>query len=260
MLDMAQYKGKTVVVTGGGQGIGRGIAQAFAGAGARVVIGDIDDEAGRETAFMINRSGGQCFFFRMDVSSWPSCKELAAFVVAECGTVDILINNAGIANSELGSIFDETPDRFDRMLDVNLRGPFLCVHACLPFMTRSGGGSIVNISSVRAFMNEPGNEAYAASKGGVLSLTHALAISLAPRHIRVNSLCPGWIDVSGWKKGNPVPDQLSETDHKQHPAGRVGEPGDIAAACLYLCSSEAGFVTGTNLTVDGGMMVKMMYE
>ncbi len=260
MLDMTQYRDRVVVVTGGAQGIGRGIAQAFAREGARVVIGDIDDEAGREAAFDINRDGGACFFYRMDVSSWPACKELASFAVAECGTIDILVNNAGIAKATAGSIFDETPENFDRVLDVNLRGTFLCAHACIPFMTRSGGGSIVNIASTRAFMSEPETEAYSASKGGVLALTHAMAVSLSRRHIRVNSISPGWIDVSGWQKGHPAPDPLTEADHRQHPAGRVGEPADIAAACLYLCSSDAGFITGMNLTVDGGMTIKMIYQ
>ncbi|MBP7403011.1 MAG: SDR family oxidoreductase, partial [Clostridia bacterium] len=102
--------------------------------------------------------------------------------------------------------------------------------------------------------------AYSASKGGVVALTHALAVSLGKRHIRVNSISPGWIDVTGWKKGHPAPEPLTETDHRQHPAGRVGEPDDIAAACLYLCSADAGFITGTNLVVDGGMMIRMMYE
>ena len=109
-------------------------------------------------------------------------------------------------------------------------------------------------------MSEPETEAYSASKGGVIALTHAMAVSLSKRRIRVNCISPGWIDVSGWQKGHPTPVQLSETDHRQHPAGRVGEPADIAAACLYLCSADAGFVTGTNLTVDGGMTIKMIYE
>ncbi|HEY5467441.1 MAG TPA: glucose 1-dehydrogenase [Clostridia bacterium] len=257
---MKQFENRVAVVTGGGQGIGRGIAQAFAGAGARVVIGDIDDEAGREAAFDINRDGGHCFFLRMDVASWSDCRDLAAFAVAECGTIDVLVNNAGISKASVGSIFDETPEMFDRVMDVNLRGTFLCTKACIPFMTRSGGGSIVNIASTRAFMSEPETEAYSASKGGVISLTHALAISLAIRHIRVNSISPGWIDVSGMQKGHPTPDPLSESDHRQHPAGRVGEPADIAAACLYLCSADAGFITGMNLTVDGGMTVKMIYQ
>ncbi len=259
MLDRQSYRDKVAVITGSGQGIGRGIAQAFARAGARVVVTDIDEEAGRETAFAIHRAGGQAFFFRADVSSWPACKELAAFVVAECGAIDILINNAAIAEAGAASIFDETPAHFDRVIDVNLRGPFLCVQACLPYMTRSGGGSIVNIASTRALMSEAGTEGYAAAKGGVVALTHALAVSLAARHIRVNAISPGWIDVSGWKKGHPPPARLRESDHRQHPAGRVGEPGDIAAACLYLCSPGAGFVTGTNLIVDGGMTIKMIY-
>lgn len=119
---------------------------------------------------------------------------------------------------------------------------------------------MVNIASTRAFMSEPGSEAYGASKGGLLALTHALAVSLGPLGIRVNAVSPGWIETSEWKAGGKAkPPELRPADHDQHPAGRVGRPEDVAAACLYLCSARAGFVTGTNVTVDGGMTRKMIY-
>ena len=133
----------------------------------------------------------------------------------------------------------------------------MCSKYCVPFM--KPGSSIVNISSTRAFMSEPETEAYSASKGGIAALTHSMAVSLSKKNIRVNSISPGWIDVSGWKKGSGKEEVITEADHKQHPAGRVGKPEDIAAACFYLTGEEAGFVTGTNLNVDGGMTVKMIY-
>ena len=133
----------------------------------------------------------------------------------------------------------------------------MCSKYCVPFM--KPGSSIINISSTRAFMSEPETEAYSASKGGIAALTHSMAVSLSKKNIRVNSISPGWIDVSGWKKGSRKEDILTKADHEQHPAGRVGKPEDIAAACFYLTGEEAGFVTGTNLNVDGGMTVKMIY-
>ncbi|MGC8779158.1 MAG: SDR family oxidoreductase, partial [Candidatus Caldatribacteriaceae bacterium] len=128
----------------------------------------------------------------------------------------------------------------------------------LPFFSEHA--AIVNIASTRALMSEPHTEAYSAAKGGVLSLTHALAVSLAPRHIRVNAISPGWIEVSVWKKKALRKEpELRPIDHLQHPAGRVGRPEDIASACLFLASPEAGFITGANLVIDGGMTVKMLY-
>ena len=248
MPERTEFDGRIVVITGAGQGIGRGLAHAFSGAGARVVLADIDEEAGRETAFDIRKEGGQCVFLPTDISIWQDCVDLAAFAVSEFGTIDILVNNAAIARSTSGGIGDASNEAFDRVIDVNLKGTYYCAKACVPHMTRSGGGAIANIASTRAFMAEPDNEAYAASKGGILSLTRALAISLSERHIRVNCISPGWIDTSAWRKGHPPAAILTETDHRQHPAGRVGEPGDIAAACMYLCGKGAGFVTGTNLT------------
>lgn len=133
-------------------------------------------------------------------------------------------------------------------------------HHAAPLMKRSGGGAMINIASTRALQSEPNTEAYAASKGGVLALTHALAVSLGPDRIRVNAVSPGWIDVTEWKKAAlRKAAHLTEADHAQHPVGRVGHPDDIASACVFLASDEAGFVTGQNLVIDGGMTVKMIY-
>jgi NAD(P)-dependent dehydrogenase (short-subunit alcohol dehydrogenase family) len=175
------------------------------------------------------------------------------------GKVDVLINNAGI--SHRGNLFTEPVEVWDRILNVNLRGAYLCAKYAASIMKEHGGGSIVNIASTRALMSEPDSEAYAASKGGILALTHALAVSLGPYGIRVNAVSPGWIEVGDWqKKGRTIIPYHSERDKAQHPVGRVGTPGDIAEACLYLTTEEAGFITGTNLVVDGGMTKKMIYE
>ena len=161
------------------------------------------------------------------------------------------------AKSKLRTLFD-TYEEWDRVLNVNLKSIYLMVHFCLPYILP--GSVIINMASTRAFMSESNTEAYSASKGGVISLTHSLAISLAPKKVRVNSISPGWIETRDWKKESqrekPI---LTTIDHQQHPAGRVGVPEDIAHACLFLSSSEASFITGANLIVDGGMTIKMIY-
>ncbi|OPX44353.1 N-acylmannosamine 1-dehydrogenase [Ruminiclostridium hungatei] len=174
-------------------------------------------------------------------------------------SIHILVNNAAV--SGFGNIFELSVEEWDKAIAVNLSGMYYCAKFCAPYMRDQQYGNIINIASTRAFMSEPDTEPYSASKGGIFALTHALSISLGQHGIRVNSISPGWIDVSSWQKSSKAKqDILSEADHKQHPAGRVGLPGDIAQACLFLASHKAGFITGENLTVDGGMTRKMIYD
>ncbi|HAC30043.1 MAG TPA: oxidoreductase, partial [Marinobacter hydrocarbonoclasticus] len=149
-------------------------------------------------------------------------------------------------------------EQWQRRMDVNLTGPFLVSKHAIPHL-RKARGVIVNMASTRALQSEPDTEAYAATKGGLVALTHALAISLGPE-IRVNCISPGWIDTRDWQGSEQAVEPLSEADHQQHPAGRVGSPEDIASLVAYLISSEAGFVTGQNFVVDGGMTRKMIYH
>jgi NAD(P)-dependent dehydrogenase (short-subunit alcohol dehydrogenase family) len=160
-------------------------------------------------------------------------------------------------------LFSTDPADFDRVLTINLAAPFHMTRLLVDALTAPAGdpgGTVINLASTRAFMSEPDSEGYAASKGGIVALTHAMAVSLASRQIRVNAIAPGWIDTSAWQAGTPEPTQWDEAEHRQHPAGRIGQPTDIAAACLYLAGPDAGFITGQTLVIDGGMTRKMIYR
>lgn len=188
---------------------------------------------------------------RGDISKEEDVKAWIDETVTRLGAPTVLVNNAGIERNV--PVFELRARDFDRVIAVNLRGTFLCSQAAAKVMADRGiQGSIVNIASTRAFMSEPNTEAYTASKGAIVSLTHAMTMSLAPYRIRVNSICPGWIET----RKAPV---SSQRDHEQHPVGRVGTPDDVAEACLFI-AERAPFMTGTHLTLDGGMSVKMIYE
>jgi NAD(P)-dependent dehydrogenase (short-subunit alcohol dehydrogenase family) len=248
-------KGRVAIVTGGGQGIGKAIVKRLLGDGLRVVIAEIDEEAGRETLEEYHGLG-ECIFMHADISDEAAVKAVVRETIASFRRVDALINNAGIfINKPLAKM---SLAEWNRVLSINLTGTFLCAKYSAPHLAKTKG-SMVNIASTRTLMSEPDTVAYSASKGGVVALTHSLALSLGP-DVRVNCISPGWIDVSGWKKRDAMrAAKLSEMDHRQHPAGRVGRPEDIAALAAYLISPEAGFITGANFIVDGGMTRKMIY-
>lgn len=250
---------RVAAVTGAAQGIGRGIAFAFADAGYAVSLCDADEEAGEEALAKVRERGATALFERVDVAEEEDICRWMNRTVGELGCPDVLVNNAGILRN--APFLDLEVADFDRVIAVNLRGTFLCSqHVGRHMKARGNGGAIINISSTRAFMSEPGTEAYSASKGGISALTHATAISLGPLGIRVNAISPGWIETRDWQYGprskTPV---HSERDRLQHPVGRVGTPEDIGKACLFLADG-APFMTGQNITLDGGMTVKMIYE
>jgi NAD(P)-dependent dehydrogenase (short-subunit alcohol dehydrogenase family) len=250
---------KILAVTGGGQGIGRGIAFHFAQNGYAVSIADSDEKAGREAASRAEALGAQAIFVRTDVSRERDVKAWMSETLAQLGCPDVLVNNAGIGAN--GPFLKLSAADFDRVIGVNLRGTFLCSQAAARAMVaRKVPGAIVNIASTRAFMSEPNTEAYSASKGGIAALTHAMAISLGPHRIRVNCISPGWIEVGDWQYSRRArKPHHSKSDREQHPVGRVGTPDDIAQGCLFL-AEHAGFMTGQNIIIDGGMSVKMIYE
>lgn len=243
------------VITGGGQGIGKAIARRFLQEGHAVVIAELDQEAGSQTVEQLS-AYGPILLVETDVAREGQVQAVMRRTVERFGRIDNLINNAGIARNR--PISELTLEEWQRVLDTNLTGAFLCAKYAAPYLKESRG-SIINICSTRARMSEPNTEAYSASKGGIQALTHALAMSLGPQ-VRVNSISPGWIEVRDSKKHSVRrPPPLTESDHAQHPAGRVGRPADIAEIAVYLCSERAGFITGQDFVVDGGMTKKMIY-
>lgn len=240
------FHNKTVIVTGAANGIGKGIATAYINAGAQVVLADLDEKAGQTLQQAL---GDNAIFVQTDVRKEKDIQHLMTKTLEHFQQIDILINNAGV--SRFTPLHDLTVDAWDDVINTNLRSVFIASKEASKYMKR--GGSIVNIASTRATMSEPNSEAYAATKGGIVALTHALAASLSERNITVNAISPGWIQNENYE-------ELKDKDHAQHLSNRVGKPEDIAKACLYLTDSENNFVNGENITVDGGMTRKMIYE
>ncbi|MDD2464901.1 MAG: SDR family oxidoreductase [Desulfobulbus sp.] len=249
---------QTVIVTGGAQGIGRGIVEYLLTRKTAVAIVDNDQEAGEELLHLLGKAE-HCAFFHADVGDEESVRACIDAAMLRFGHIDGLVNNAGITNPKRIAVSELSLTAWEQVLRVNLTGAFLMVKYTVPHLVKTKGG-IVNIASTRALQSEADTEAYSASKGGLVSLTHALAMSLA-HQVRVNAVLPGWIDVSGLQKQsrcNPV--HLGAEDHLQHPVGRVGQAEDVASLVAYLLSAEAGFITGQSFVVDGGMTRKMIYH
>lgn len=230
---------KRALVTGGAKGIGRGLVARLAREGWQVAAMDRDAEALEGLPEGVRAVTG-------DVSDEASVR--AAVASTGWDGLDLLVNNAGLAGPEAGPVEDLALGDWQRWIDTNLTGALLMTKHCVPLL-RVRRGTIVNVTSSRAHQSEPNTEPYAAAKGGLTALTHALAVSLGPE-IRVNAIAPGWIVTEGW-------DELREIDHAQHPAGRAGRPEDVAEAVLWLAG--AGFMTGQEVVLDGGMTRKMIY-
>ncbi|MEO9335359.1 SDR family oxidoreductase [Ectopseudomonas guguanensis] len=251
--DDTPNNGRVALVTGAARGIGLGISAWLITEGWQVVLADIDRERGSKVARVL---GDNAWFVAMDVAKEDQVSVGVAEVLGQFGRLDALVCNAGIADPHTPPLESLDLKRWNRMLAVNLTGAMLLAKHCAPYL-RGHRGAIVNIASTRASQSEANCEAYAASKGGLVALTHALAVSLGPE-VRVNCVSPGWIDAR-----DPVQQRLeplSVFDHAQHPVGRVGTVEDVAAQVAWLLSDAAGFVTGQEFVIDGGMSRKMVYE
>jgi NAD(P)-dependent dehydrogenase (short-subunit alcohol dehydrogenase family) len=248
---MNPFECKVALVTGATSGIGRATAVAFARKGAKVAVAGRREDEGAKTVQMIKDAGGQGIFIRCDVKVESDVAQLIEKTMSILGRLDCAFNAAG--SEHFGSVVEQPTALYDDMLTTNLRGTFLCMKYEIPQIIRAGGGAIVNASSIAgAEVGIPTNSAYAASKAGILGLTRSAALEVAANKIRVNAICGCSIDTemgrAAWKMLGITPEQVAALN----PIGRLGQPEDIAAAVLFLCSEEASYITGTALVVDGG--------
>ena len=251
-------RGKKVVVTGAGAGIGRGVALKFAEHGARVAAVDINYDSARETAREIRQSGGKALEVQADVGEEGSTDAASEKILGEFRTVDVLVNVAGIEHYQ--EFLEFTDQEFDRQIAVNLKSVFFCSRRVIPSMIRNGGGSIVNTASVQALATTGQIAPYAAAKGGILAMTRDMARDLGRYNIRVNTICPGCIQTPMLDRSfasNTDRDAYMEKLVASLPLGRVGLPEDIANVALFLASPLSAYVTGIAINVDGGMMSKL---
>lgn len=247
-----RLKDQVAVVTGAGRGIGRGIAQRYAAEGAAVVVAEVSPELGRETAELIRAAGGEGLCIPTDVTQRVQVEGMVHQATSTFGRIDILVNNAGLTGR--ASFLEMTDEVWDRMMAVNLTGPFLCTQAVARQMVRSKhGGRVINIASIESEAACPDQAHYAASKGGLLMLTRALACDLAPCGIRVNAIGPGTVDSGHGAFNDPAVRARYES---RIPLGRVATPRDVASAAVFLASDEAEYINGIVLYVDGGTITQ----
>ncbi len=249
-----RLKNKAAIVTGAGAGIGRAVSLLLAREGASVLVADIDETGEEETARTIREAGGEAAFQRVNVAMAAEAEAMVAAALDKFGGLDILVNNAGIWTR--GVVTELSEEDWDRVMDVNVKGVFLCSKYAIPRMVEGGGGSIINMSSVGGFIGAADYGAYNPSKGAVVMLTKNMALDFARDNIRVNCVCPMLTDtqmsrdIIGAQGGDP--ESMRKVYERRIPLGRLGKPEDVAYGVLYLASDESSFVTGTSLFIDGG--------
>ncbi len=257
MSGLFRLTDKIAVVTGGSKGIGRSVAEVFAGQGAVVHIIDVDEENGVLVRDRIKNSGGIAYFYNCDLSNHDAVQNTFNSIKDTSSKINVLVNNAGV--SSIGSVMQSPPDEVDRLYQMNIKSVYNCLYACIPHMIDSGGGSIVNVASVASLLGISDRFAYSMSKGAVYAMTMSIAKDYISDHIRCNAVGPGRVHTPFVDSfiSNNFPGQEKETFErlsKTQPIGRMGKPEEIAHLITYLCSDEAGFVTGSFYPIDGGFM------
>ncbi len=249
-----RLRDKVILITGAGRGMGRLAALTFAREGARVIAADVSANAGEETVAQISGAGGQAAFVAADVSKEDQVRAMVRGGIERFGRLDVLYNNAGIFPEQDGSVVDVEEAVWDHVMAVNLKGIYLCCKHAIPALLRAGGGSIINVASFVALVGcTVPQDAYTASKGGVIALTKSLAVQFGPRQIRTNAIAPGPIEtplLMSWLLNNPEAKQRRLT---RIPMGRFGRPEDVVSMALYLASDESAWVNGSVMVVDGGI-------
>ncbi len=257
-----RVKNKVVIITGAGSGIGRETAILFVKHGARVVVTDIDEKAGKETVDDILKEleqyrhlkhpdcTGDAYFAKLDISNREQLQQVVQDVLNRYGKIDVLINNAGIIKDDL--ITKMTEEEWDKVIDIDLKGPFNCIQAVVNDMIKHGNGEIINVSSIVGIYGNVGQVNYASAKAGLIGMTKTLAKELGKKGVRVNAIVPGFIRTPMTSK---VPDKILEMMKEKTPLKRLGEPKDVAYALLFLASDEANFINGAIVPVDGGLII-----
>ena len=246
---------KVAIITGGTSGIGLAIAQLFSKEGANVVLVGRDEKKGNRALNNTLGNVHKAVFIKTDVSNSEAVSNMVDKTIQNYGKIDILINNAGI--NILGTVVDTTEKIWDEIIDINLKGVFLCCKYTIPYMLKAGKGSIINLGSINSFMAFENEVAYDASKGGVLMFTKATALDYAKNNIRVNCICPGAIKTPQLQaviNESSDPEELEDGMIKKHPVNRLGRPDEVARLALFLASDDSSFITGAAITVDGGIL------
>jgi NAD(P)-dependent dehydrogenase (short-subunit alcohol dehydrogenase family) len=252
----ARFTGKVAFVTGAASGIGRAAAVAFGREGASVVIADLSEQGMSETARLVKEQGGRALTVRCDVSRVDDVRAALDKTVETFGRLDVAFNNAGVEPKKLAPTAEWEPDEWDQILDIDLRGVFLCMKYELPLILKQGGGAIVNTSSGAGVIGIKGSPAYTAAKHGLIGLTRAAALDYAPKNIRINAVCPGYIDTPMMARYTGGTAEGRARVISEEPVGRMGTAEEIAQAVLYLCSDAARFVIGHAMVVDGGQTIQ----
>ncbi len=246
-----RLQNRVALITGAGSGIGRATALRLALEGAKIVVVDWNDKTGAETVELVKAQGGDAIFVHADISQVADTERIVTEAVRAYGQLNILVNNAAVMLEK--TVIDTTEADWDRIVGVNLKGTFFCAkYAILQFRRQGRGGNIVNMASVNSFFAEGGIAAYCTTKGGILQFTRALAMDHSAEGIRVNAVCPGWIETPMNANFFALGPHIREQAAKLHAIGRIGHPEEVANAVLYLVSDEASFVTGAMFTIDGG--------